>query len=180
MATPFIILETGLFAKIVIPPFDVTRSGALTFHFLKLKNNSGWNLDGYLDNSLHSLPQIPSNHQGVGAFEYSNTLPSAMENYKTVIATRFYGHDQSVDFTCRVRITFQGIIRNSYLNSEYILSGSSIDPQVPVILESSQKVSFISLNSNMKRLFDIVSLRPFYHNNLGSYHSSLTINRKAI
>ena len=128
MIIPFTILSDGWIAKVLIPKFIVTETRSLSYHFLLLKPDQfSWNLGGYLSIKFDSFPQHASDHKGDGGFEYSNILPGNAEDYKTVLSARVYSHDQqnNDDFSCKLRLKFNGIIRNLYINSEIIFSGSS-------------------------------------------------------
>jgi len=131
------------YGKLTIPPFEVIEDGAYTFHFLALiADYDFWNLAGYQSDYFEIHPTSVPTDIGAGSFKYSLTLPQTKESYRTVVASRFYSHDQSATISCRVQVKFSGLIRALYVNNDIILAGSSLNSSLEVTIESSRRTSF--------------------------------------
>jgi len=139
--------SSGTFAHLTVPVSTFPATGFFTFSILKLTPVSlVWNLAGYTGDYMHDFhnpsalntPEVKN-----GNFAYGGTdLAQAIGQYQTVVATKFVKHDQTNAFSCQVGVTFKGVIRALYVDSKFILAGSSGDASVSITLNSEVNADF--------------------------------------
>jgi len=129
-------------ARATIEPFFISQSTTLSYLVLPLKNETKWRVAGYKDKYFHSFPTSTPTHSVLATNSNLWPLPEPPENYQTVVYSQVYSHDKNAPFQCTLRIEFTGIIRAAYLNSEFLMSDSSIDPNIPKTVDSTFRGSF--------------------------------------
>jgi len=144
-----------------IAPFDLNKKGTLSFHIFQLLVGDIWSIQGITNAQIFEFASNQT-YTVDSALGGSEDLQQPLGDYQTIIGNKIYSSDQTDDFMCKVQITFTGILRNLYLNSQILLQGSSVDPRIPIVLTSPMKglfkgsqlymITFIGYRINVERL----------------------------
>jgi hypothetical protein len=130
-----------------IGPIEFPEPVNLTYWALNISNSNAWAIKCYVDSFIDDISSYPHDKFIIASFDYTTSpLRSDPIYYKTVQSVTSFAHNSSVRLRCSIQVNFNGILRGLFFNEDYLLSGSSLHPDVNITLISTDWMYVIPSN----------------------------------
>jgi len=106
------------------PPIHLAGpASSISIHLKQIIPGPSWSFIE-IDQVFHELPY--NNPPADLPYTYiRNTLPNTISTEKSFYATKLFSHDATVTTVCQLNVTFTGILRGLYVNSQLYLIGTA-------------------------------------------------------